>query len=152
MPTLLILPGGASAGVLPAKTIDGALQVPQHVNYVGWWDGSSYAGDPFGSTVIAGHVDSAVEGLGFFSKLLRMHVGDRVTVRGDGDEANYRIVSVQQVAKLGLAADSEAFDQAGPHRLVLITCTGAFDRARRSYDSNLVVIAQPVGLARRQLG
>jgi hypothetical protein len=33
---------------------------------VGWWDGSSYVGDPFGPTVIAGHVDVLDRGVGFF--------------------------------------------------------------------------------------
>jgi len=45
------------------------------------------------------------------------------------------------------AVRREAFDQTGDHRLVLITCTGTFDYDRHSYDSNLVVIAQPVGSA-----
>ena len=47
------------------------LRVPENVRHVGWWDGSAYAGDPFGTTVIAGHVDSASEGLGFFARLRR---------------------------------------------------------------------------------
>ena len=38
---------------------------------MGWWDGSARAGEPFGSTVIAGHVDSATEGIGFFARLLQ---------------------------------------------------------------------------------
>ncbi|MBA3528266.1 MAG: class F sortase [Propionibacteriaceae bacterium] len=148
MPTSLSLPGGASAEVMPAKTVDGELKVPEHVRHVGWWDGSSYAGDPFGSTVIAGHVDSATEGIGFFARLLRIGVGDRVTLRGDGHRASYRIVSVQLVTKKALASDSRAFDVTGDHRLVLITCAGDYDRSRGGYDSNLVVTGMPIGLPR----
>ncbi len=81
MPDLLILPGKARAGVLPAATVDGQLKVPEHVDHVGWWDGSAHAGDPFGSTVIAGHVDSATEGNGFFVRLLGVKKGDVVTLR-----------------------------------------------------------------------
>jgi len=147
VPRQLTLPGGDAAEVEPAQTVNGELVVPELVQHLGWWDGSSYAGDPFGSVVIAGHVDSAAQGLGFFAKLLRVKVGDQVTVRGDGHAADYRVSSVQSVAKGALAADSEAFDQTGDHRLVLITCTGTFDYDRHSYDSNLVVIAQPVGSA-----
>jgi len=33
----------------------------------------------------------------------------------------------------------------GPSQLVLISCGGAFDRDRRSYEDNIVVIAKPVG-------
>lgn len=147
-PQWVTLPGGARAGVEPAQTVDGELKVPEHVKHVGWWDGSAYAGDPFGSTVIAGHVDSATEGLGFFARLRRAEVGDKVTLGGDGHHATYRIVSVQLVAKRALSADSMAFDQSGDHRLVLITCAGSYDRARGGYSSNLVVTGVPVGLAR----
>jgi LPXTG-site transpeptidase (sortase) family protein len=134
--------------VLPAKTVDGELKVPEQVQHVGWWDGSSYAGDPFGTTVIAGHVDSATEGIGFFARLLRVEVGDKVTLLGDGHRASYRIVSVQLVAKQALSSDGHALDQTGDHRLVLITCAGAYHRDRGGYDSNLVVTGVPIGLAR----
>lgn len=148
IPEELTLPGGADAAVLPAQTVDGELQVPEQVSHVGWWDGSSYAGDPFGSTVIAGHVDSATEGLGFFARLLRVKVSDTITLTANGHRATYRVTSVQTVAKEALASDSQAFDQVGRHRLVLITCTGNYRRDRGGYDSNLVVIAKPIGLAR----
>ena len=52
------------------------------------------------------------------------------------------------MARQALATDSQAFDQTGDHRLVLITCTGTFRRDRGGYDSNLVVIGKPLGLAR----
>lgn len=146
-PGRLTLPGGIAAEVMPAQTVNGELVVPDLVQHLGWWDGSAYAGDPFGSTVVAGHVDSAAQGLGFFARLLRVKVGDLVTVQGGGHAADYRVRSVQSVAKSALATSAEVFDQAGEHRLVLITCTGIFDQQRRSYDSNLIVIAEPAGSA-----
>jgi LPXTG-site transpeptidase (sortase) family protein len=145
---LLTLPGDARARVLPATTVDGELKVPENVDYVGWWDGSAYAGDPFGSTVIAGHVDSATEGLGFFIRLRRVKVGDVVTLGAGSHRLSYRISAVRTVHRQALATDSQAFDQAGPHRLILITCTGAYRRGRGGYESNLVVTGQPLGLAR----
>ena len=148
VPEQLTLPGSARAAVLPAQTVNGQLQVPTNVEHLGWWDGSAYAGDPFGSTVIAGHVDSATQGIGFFARLLHIRLGATVTLRGDGHRLAYRVVSIQTVAKRALASDSAAFDQVGPHRLVLITCTGIYHRDRGGYDSNLVVIATPLGLAR----
>jgi LPXTG-site transpeptidase (sortase) family protein len=115
---------------------------------VGWWDGSAYAGDPFGSTVIAGHVDSATEGIGFFARLLKIKVGDRVTMRAGAHRQSYRITAVRMIAKQALASDSRAFKQSGDHRLVLITCTGTFHRDRGGYDTNLVVTGEPLGRAR----
>jgi LPXTG-site transpeptidase (sortase) family protein len=148
VPKLLILPGNARAGVVPAATVDGQLKVPDDVEHVGWWDGSAYAGDPFGSTVIAGHVDSATGGVGFFARLLRVKVGDVVTLRAGPRRLSYRITKVQTVDRQALATDGRAFDQTGPHRLVLITCTGTYRRDRGGYESNLVVTGQPLGLAR----
>lgn len=148
IPERVTLPGGAHAAVEPARTVDGELLVPENVLHVGWWDGSAYVGDPFGSTVIAGHVDSATEGIGYFARLLRVKVGDVVTVAGAGHHLRYRVSSVQTVAKQALARDSLAFDQTSDHRLVLITCTGTYRPDRGGYDSNLVVVAQPLGLVR----
>jgi LPXTG-site transpeptidase (sortase) family protein len=122
--------------------------VPENVRHVGWWDGSAQAGEGFGSTVIAGHVDSDTDGIGFFARLLRIKVGDTVTLGGDSHWLKYRVMSVKKVARMALATQSQAFEQTGPHRLVLITCTGDFHRNRGGYDSNLVVVAKPLGLAR----
>lgn len=141
VPVQLILPGREAARVEPVSTVDGELQVPKDVEHLGWWDGSSWLNDPFGSTVIAGHVDSATEGLGFFAQLLRVKKGQQVQVRGAaGQRQTFRITSVRTVAQNALADDSRALTQTGEHRLVLITCTGAY-RPGRGYESNLVVTA-----------
>ena len=147
VPTSVVLAGGAHAVVEPASTGKGELRVPENVQHVGWWDGSAEAGDPFGHTVIAGHVDSATEGLGFFARLLRVHPGQTVTVRRGAHYARYRVTSVKVVKKQALATSSSAFDQLGDHRLVLITCGGAYRADRGGYDSNVVVTAAPLGLA-----
>ncbi len=148
VPTQVALPGGADAPVAPAETVDGELKVPEDVSHVGWWDGSAAAGDPFGNTVIAGHVDSATEGLGFFARLLRIKPGEVVTLSGGGHRLPYRVTSVRTVTKLALATAGSTFDQTGDHRLVLITCGGTYHRGGGGYDSNVVVSAEPVGLAR----
>lgn len=148
VPTSVVLAGGAAAVVEPAATVGGELKVPENVKHVGWWDGSAEAGDPFGTTVIAGHVDSATEGLGFFSRLLVVKKGQVVTVRHGRHSARYRVTSVRTVKKQALATSSSAFDQLGDHRLVLITCGGAYRADRGGYDSNVVVTAAPLGSAR----
>jgi LPXTG-site transpeptidase (sortase) family protein len=144
VPGTIELSSGNSAVVEPEQTVDGALQVPADTRRVGWWDGSAYAGDPFGSTVLAGHVDSREQGLGFFAELLLVQVGDLVTVRSDAHVLTYRVASTNLVNKDALASEGQALDQHGPHRLVLITCSGQWHADIRSYDSNLVVVAEPV--------
>ena len=144
VPTQLVLPGRARAEVVPVATVDGELQVPKHVDQLGWWDGSAWLGDPFGSTVIAGHVDSATEGVGFFAQLLGIDVGQQVRVGGSkGRKQTYEVTSVRTVRQNALATDGRALDQTGDHRLVLITCTGAYTPGQ-GYESNLVVTARQV--------
>ncbi len=145
-PTQVELPGGSTASVLPAPTVDGELVVPENVDELGWWDGGAYVNDPFGSTVIAGHIDNA-EGPGYFGQLLTIEVGEVVTVRGDGGELDYRVVGTELIDKEALVADSVAFNQRGDHRLVLITCSGQWRPEVHSYESNFFVIAEPIGLA-----
>jgi LPXTG-site transpeptidase (sortase) family protein len=99
--------------------------------------------------VLAGHVDSAMEGIGFFVRLRQVKPGDVVELRGTGGHsATYRIATVVSVPKNALATTGGAFNQTGDHRLVLITCTGAYDRSKGGYEENLVVTAAAIGLAR----
>ncbi len=150
VPNRVTLADGSHADVEPAATRDGILAVPTDVRKVGWWDGSAEAGDPFGSTVVAGHVDSKTQGLGYFARLRSVAKGEVIAVSGrpDGQDAEktlrYRVRSTRPVTKDALAADSAAFDQDGDHRLVLITCTGTYDPSRGGYQENLVVIATPI--------
>jgi LPXTG-site transpeptidase (sortase) family protein len=147
-PERVVLPGGEDAPVDPATTVDGVLAVPTDIRRVGWWDGSAWAGDPFGTVVVAGHLDAPGQGLGFFERLARLRPGDPVVLEGEGHRAGYRVTSVRAVPKAAIDASSAVFDQRGEHRLVLMTCAGHFDRATRSYDENLVVTAVPSGAAR----
>ncbi len=81
-PTGVRLPSGVRVPVRPADTRpDGLLDVPDDVRMSGWWRGGSRLGDPFGSTLLAGHVDSAVQGLGPYAELLTVRPGDRVVIR-----------------------------------------------------------------------
>jgi hypothetical protein len=92
--------------------VDGFLVVPENVQHVGWWDGSAQAGEAFGSTVIAGHLDSATEGIGFFVRLRKIKVGDTITLRANSHWLKYRVTSVRQVAKKALATKSRRFSKA----------------------------------------
>lgn len=143
-PQRLDLPGALSAEVRPARTVGGELQVPEDVAHVGWWDGSAFAGDPFGSTVLAGHIDSAEQGLGIFTELLQLELGDVVTLSAGAQEVGYQVTSTALVDKDVLATDTDTFEQSGRHRLVLITCWGRWRADVHSYESNFVVVAEPI--------
>ena len=53
----------------------------------------------------------------------------------------FRVTGRQQVPKIELPA--ELFSRAGPSRIALITCGGAFDARTRHYRDNVVVVATP---------
>ena len=145
VPTSLVLPDGTSAPVVPVGLHpDGALVVPDDVRSVGWWTGGSRVGEPYGSVVVAGHVDSASRGIGVFAQLKRLVPGQVVQLADGSRSARYRIASATQVPQARLAEDAGIFRVDGEPQLVLITCGGAFDPVRHRYQDNLVVIATPL--------
>lgn len=145
VPVTLELPARqVSAPVVPVLTgPDGGLVIPEPPSTVGWWSPSALPGGAGGTTVIAGHVDSRTQGIGALAVLLTVGVGEPVVLLGaDGRRIDYRIEARRQYVKADLPR--EIFAVGGPPRLVLITCSGTFDRATRSYSDNVVVHAVPV--------
>ena len=135
------------AAVVPVATVGRELVVPEDPDQVGWWDGSSYVGDPYGSTVIAGHVDVLDRGIGFFFQLWNIKVGERVVLSAGDVRQAYKITTLREVPRTDLVDDEEVFDIGGPPRLVLITCAGEFRRDRGGYSRNLIVVARPVSVS-----
>ncbi|NMH97124.1 class F sortase [Pseudonocardia acidicola] len=144
VPVGLSLPErGITAPVVPIGTDPGgALQPPDPPQTVGWWAPGALAGAPTGTVVIAGHVDSAVAGIGVLAVLPSLTAGEPISLRGaDGRTFTYRVQARHQFAKARLPA--EVFAQTASPRLVLVTCGGRFDPVLRSYDDNIVVYAVP---------
>lgn len=122
---------------------DGQMAIPEDIHTLGWYKWGPGAGSPAGSTVIVGHVDSAVAGLGAFFTLARIPDQALIVVStASGQQFRYRVQAREKLAKKGepLAA---LFARTGPPRLTLITCGGEFDRSTRSYEDNIVVTAVP---------
>ena len=145
VPVTLALPSLAvQATVRQVVTTNGVLGVPDNIADVGWWTGSVRPGSAAGSTVIDGHVDSAVTGTGALFHLAQLQAGDPVTLTdAAGVLRHYRVYQRQVFVKHdGLPAD--LFTTTGAPRLVMITCGGPFDRATRNYLDNIVVFAAPV--------
>jgi sortase family protein len=140
---LLIDSVGLGAAVVPVGAHgDGQLVLPEEPRTVGWWVGSAPAGHRRGSTVLAGHVDSASGGLGALAVLRTLPVGARIVLADVfGTRHAYRVAARRSYPKATLPSAVLGGGQ-GP-RLVLVTCGGPFDEARRSYRDNLVVYAVP---------
>lgn len=145
-PTRVQIPSLNIDGPVSGAGIDmttGALAVPSNVRRLGWWRDGAAPADPHGTTLIAGHVDSAVQGNGVFKRLVASRVGTRIKVTtGDGRVRTYRVTSVRRILKAALPAG--IFTQRGKRRLVLVTCGGPFDAAIGHYRDNIVVVAVPV--------
>ena len=102
------------------------------------------AGEPFGSVVVAGHVDSASRGMGVLAALPSLRAGQVVELRAGARAQRYRIVSARLVPQAQLSRTGGVFRTDGAPQLVLITCGGAFDPVRHRYADNYVVVASPV--------
>ena len=133
-----------TAQVDPVDSTKGVLAVPDDISRVGWWLHSVPPGARAGSTVIDGHIDSAVAGEGALFHLGQLNPGDPVSVTtGSGQTIRYRVQARRvYVKEQGLPAD--LFDQQGPARLVIISCGGPFDSSIRSYEDNIAIFATPI--------
>jgi hypothetical protein len=125
---------------------DGAMEIPEDVREIGWYDPDGLGVRPgtTGTAVFASHVDSRTQGRGVLFELRRMRVDDTFEIDlEDGTTQTWRVTEVAQIPKVSMPL-TEIFTWAGPSRVVIITCGGAFDRSTRSYLDNIVVYAVPV--------
>jgi hypothetical protein len=149
-PRALSLPSGTRVTVRAVGTArDGRLAVPPGVDTAAWWRGGARIGDPFGSVLVAAHVDSLTEGLGPFAELLQVRAGAIVTVTSRGLTQRYRVETFRVVPQGDLSRQSWIYDAAGPHRLTLVTCAPPYERSRGGYQNLAIVVATPVGRASR---
>ena len=142
-PVRLSIPAlGVDSPVVPVGLEpDGTMEIPG-VSEAGWFEPGPRPGAPFGSAVIAAHVDYGGRP-GVFFDLRTLEVGNEITVTDDaGDPLTYLVTERYQVDKQELPID-ELFRPGGAPTLTLITCGGAFDTGERSYQDNIVVRAVP---------
>jgi LPXTG-site transpeptidase (sortase) family protein len=124
----------------------GRMATPSRPENVGWYSPGVTPGD-VGNAVIDGHLDWT-SGPAVFWKLGRVRRGDELTiVRADGSQARF---SVQTTSVMPYDASTDSlFTRSGPPSLTLITCYGAWDRQRGTYQQRLVVRAALVTPAPR---
>jgi hypothetical protein len=139
------LEGGQVVPILPVSTRrDRTLDVPANVNQAGWWRGGSRIGDPFGSMLVAAHIDSRTQGLGPFADLLDARAGQRVRIASAHLRQDFAVTSRRLVPQGSLARERWLFAPSGAFRLTLVTCAPPYDRARGGYQNLAVVTAVPV--------
>ena len=139
------LPSGTVVPIRGVSTrADGELAVPPDVRWAGWWRGGSRLGDPFGSMLVAAHVDSATQGLGPYAQLLQARPGQRVRVTSRRLVQVFEIRSRRLVPQAPLTQEKAMFAPSGPARLTLVTCAPPYVRSRGGYQNLAVITALPV--------
>ena len=145
-PTDISIPAiGVSSGFEELGIGDnGEMEAPSDPSKVGWFTGAHTPGAP-GVSVVAGHVTWNREPTVFF-KLGQLQRGDEITVtRRDGSRATFGVQRMSTFPKDAFPSN-QVYAASDTPQLVLITCGGAYSQRTHSYDSNVIVWADPVKL------
>lgn len=146
-----MLPSGRTVAVSAVGTTPaGLLDVPEDIDVAGWWRGGARLGDPFGSILLAAHVDSRTQGLGPFAELLTVDPGARVRLASSGLHQTFTVRSRRLVPQGSLVDDSWIFAPTGDGRLTLVTCAPPYDASRGGYQNLVVITAVPVSPVSRR--
>lgn len=140
-PVAITIPSIGVHSVLQALGLnkDGSLESPSKWQVAGWYADGIRPGDP-GPAVIAGHVDS-VNGPAVFYQLKDLKPSQTATVtQRNGHRLTFVVDTVSEYPKNRFPT-AAVYGPASLPVLRLITCTGDFNRAARSYVDNLVVTA-----------
>jgi LPXTG-site transpeptidase (sortase) family protein len=139
--TLRIPRIGVDAPVIPIESNeDRVLLPPRDPGVAGWWSDGAAPGEPEGSAILVGHTVRN-NGGGIFDDVGTLRGGDTIEVEGSNSALTYRVQSVDVLSKDQVARDAEQiFNQAGPGRLVVITCD---DWDGTVWQSNIITVAVP---------
>jgi hypothetical protein len=150
-PASLRLPGGDVVRVVPTRTgVDRSLGIPDNLHRAGWWRGGARLGDPFGSMLVAAHVDAIDRGLGPFVVLLTVHRGVRFGVNSPHLSQQFRVTARRLIPRNRLAQARWVSSYSGAPRLTLVTCAPPYIRSKGGYQRLAVVVATPVGPPRHR--
>lgn len=147
--TRLIIPKIGVDAPFTVRTVgpDGVMGNPKGPTDVVWYDFSANSnargGIPGvgGNSIISGHVDYVNYGPAVFWNLRQLQPGDEIQiVLDDGTVLKY-VVEWNRTANGATANWPEIVRATLQESLTLITCTGSFDPATRTYDQRQIVWA-----------
>jgi Sortase domain len=123
---------------------DGQLPTPSSARVVAWYSYGAPLGEG-GNAVLAGHVDWNRE-RGVFWNLREAQPGQTITLSGSaGRVYEYTVEWARDYSAESLEGLRELRPRRGPTTLTLVTCSGRFDVATRTYEDRRVVRATLVG-------
>jgi sortase (surface protein transpeptidase) len=118
--------------------VTGALAAPKDWAHAGWFAEGAVPGTA-GPAVIAGHVDSTT-GPAVFARLGQLRPRDLVEVQQGGAWVSFAVTAVERYRKDAFPT-ARVYGPTPDPQLRLITCSGDFNSAQRSYVDNTVVYA-----------
>lgn len=131
---------GLNGEIRAVAVIDGRIGVPESWDGIGYFTGSSLAGEA-GNTIIVGHLDDNEGRPAAFWSIRQLEVGDVISV-GDGHRSfEYQVLGLAYVPDG--ASDVLQEDLGGPG-LILVTCGGAWNPVTHNYSQRLLVKARLV--------
>ncbi|MEU9115463.1 class F sortase [Streptomyces sp. NPDC048483] len=119
----------------------GQLNAPpgKDKNLVGWFQGGATPGER-GASIVAGHVDTKT-GPAVFMQLSMLKKGSKIDItRSDGVVATFQVDSVATFSKAQFPND-QVYADTPDAQLRVITCGGAYNKAAKDYEANVVVFA-----------
>ena len=117
---------------------DGAMAVPDAIEDVSWYEQGYWPGQN-GRAVIAGHVDG-LEGPAVFWDLSQLEPGDEIVVEGKKEKMKFQVQAMESVPLEG-ADISSIFGYSSSPELVLITCSGLYNKSLGTREERLIVYA-----------
>ncbi|MDB5254008.1 MAG: peptidase sortase [Parcubacteria group bacterium] len=124
--------------------IKGNMGTPNNFTDVAWYKLGPRPGE-IGSAVMDGHVDNGLALQGVFKHLEDLKIGDDVYVtREDGKKLHFQVVDKATYPYNDSAANETVFGKKDAARLNLVTCTGDWVAAQKTYTDRLVVFTKLV--------
>lgn len=121
-------------------TNDGTMELPSDDKLTAWYENGALPGEN-GNSVIAGHVDNKT-GPAVFFRLKEIEPGGEVIVYGKNGEELTFVVQDKKAYPYDDAPLPSIFGFSQEKKLNLITCTGTFDRKKKTHLERLVVSAK----------
>ena len=120
---------------------DNQMVVPNNVHMAGWYTKSVLPGAD-GLSILDGHVHG-LYAKGIFYDIGKLKSGDAFTVTfGDKSVKNFKVKKVQTVTVKEADTALYVRDTSIGRQLNLITCGGNFNKADRTYDARIIVVAE----------
>lgn len=146
IPARLLIPSiQVDAEIEKVGARNGMMEAPRSYKTVGWYKDGGRPGGA-GHAVFDGHVNNVLTSAGVFEHLDQVRLGDQIIIYGQEGGLIYRIDRLEVYA-VDHAPVEEIFTPTGPSRVVLITCDGAWDQGKKTFDKRLVIYASLEGAA-----